>query len=712
MSDDVTVVAIGDSAMWGTGTAYRYKPPNLVHKILNEGEPMPPVQLRARGGGIIGHPRTSLPDRKIRSWTAKDVDNSLDRRDTSWEDGWTPPGPGYTYGKDDDYGYTSEWDQLNRETRRRGDLDVKNINNLKWAVRRDVGKSHPTHLEQLEQFDGPTTTRADGTTVVDHELDVPWQGDSEVRFYKDEDYPPVDAGQSGTTDEWKPETNPPAPEEVDLVLLNGATNDVGLLFMMNYLDHTYLSLMQRIAEYCYRDNKVLLREARKQFPNALLVLVGYPFFLSEWSNYKKSKEFLRKLGGFKALAGIPPTSIIVERVIDGGMVFHRAHQHYMRKAVADRAHVEARRRDPGVMYVSRGFGAINAFEGPDPWAWSIGNDDLFERRKHLVEDILGEDGALDKYASIGHPNRKGSIETARAIVDRYRERYDLPVGETAIKIDRVRSKRPWRLRQALSSYDLVPNSFGGSENGSVRNALSYRYVDSIQLKFYRGTELKHAGGLRTPHLPEGADVYLDLDPGRNGSGETFRVDYESDGEKFDTPQFDRHSRTAPLGGLQKDWHTAHGRNWAARTMDRDGDRGDDTVVTEVNFDPMAGRKTDAKVGTNYGKSRGQKEDNVDDQSKQRDIFWDETDHGTENHIPNDREDFRDRWDDDRMMLWHVKEATLRVTNPKFWALRKVELTINGDLTWTVTNTRHGGLEKTLQKATRNDWNDVSIDLLP
>jgi len=802
MSDETTVVAIGDSAMWGTGTAYRYKPPNLVHKQLNDGEPIPPVQFRARGGGIIGHPVTSATQSDLQGYTksvmdivAKQasqgvinvnlpvdrvpVDNRIDPSDTSWDEpginaattstrsssvlgsgDWDPADDDYRY---DEYKpqssrlkqqYDTAFDKLNDEARNRSALDARNINDLKWSVRRDVGGSYPTHLEQIDQFAGRTKTRDNGDEVLTHRLDVPWfdwngstyeapGGRRELVFYEDRDYPPLNpshrtAGAEDVlvrkagpnVDPSDPDAldpHPPAPEEVDVVMLNGGTNDVGLFFMMNFLAHTYQTLVERIEEYCYRDTKVMLREARERFPNALLVLVGYPFFLSEWSNYVTGRQWLQGfkgsgLGTMVRTLGSIPTHHAMERVVDGAMVFHRTHQHYLRKAAAERSHAEARNGDPGVLYVSRGFGAINAYEGPDTWAWDGSNDDIVGRRKRLLS-LADASDPLNESASIGHPNRKGSLETATAVVDRYRDRYSLRVGETATELaGGAGAGRPTSLKGALRTHDLFPNSFNTAGKGSVRHALTHRYVDSMQLRFYCGRTLDHANWWQRQvvghesHLPASSNLYLDISPGRTGHGETYRVDYESDGTKYDTPQFDEHSDTAnqgtpatrdllaavTLGGSRGVFG-----NLPDVVMDRDGDPHDRHVVTEVGFDPMAGRKFDEHVGTNYGPDRGQKENNVRDRGTDRDIVWNSTAHGPDDLLPDTKAGFadRNRKDDDRLMLHQLRDATLRVKDPGFWALRRVEFTVNGELTWTVS-----GLEKRMMRAAQNGANEVTVDL--
>lgn len=682
LSGDTTMVAIGDSAMWTTGTDYRFKTPNLVHKLLNGGTPLPPVQFRARGGAVIGRSNST-------------ADGTFDK-------------------SDDDYGFSkwnSDWWQLNSKTRNDPSVDEKDVNNLAWSIKRDLGKGKPTILEQLDQFANWSKHR---------ELEVPWHGNEPITLYHEKSLPDPSNPSSQPGQPHTPSKTPPDPETVDLVLVNGSTNDIGLEYLMDFRN-SYYDTMEKIEQYSYRDVKHLLKKTRERFPNALVVLVGYPIFLSEWSSYHKGKDFLRHFDGSsgsvlsalaKQLIGNTKHHLLIERVIDGGMLFGRAHQHYMRKAAAEWSHVEAREGHPGVMYVSRGFGVINAYEGPDPWGWSHGNDDTFERRRFFLEDLVGSSDPMKLFAAIGHPNRKGSIQTAKAIVNRYRDRNSLSVRTLAEKMDRrwlAKPTYPKSLKDALESTKSFPNSFNTSDAGSVRHSLSHRIVDSIQLRFHVDTEFDHATRWekmwRTTHL-RGASpnnpstqLYLDVEPGRNGSGESFRVDYESDKNAKDTPQFDKHANNSGI--------------------DRDGNTGNDRVLTEVNIDPMAGRQMNGTVNTNYGKDRTKKEDNVKDDSGGRDISWSNTNHGNVDDVPNDRVDYQpgNRWDTDRLKFWHLWDAAKLRVKPVgapgagFWALRKIELTINGELTWTTTGTNHGSLEKTFKKATENNWGQFGIQLM-
>lgn len=673
LSGDITVVAIGDSAMWTTGTDYRFKTPNLVHKLLNNGTPIPPVQFRARGGAVIGRSNST-------------ADGTFDATDDE-------------YGYSEFIGYSDPsvrgtYNDLNFQAQNDPSVDSKDVNNLKWSVRRDIGRGKPTHLEQLDQFADWDSNRL---------LDVPYDGKNQIRLYRDKSLPDPDNPITNNSFSHKPSVHPPNPEEVDVVLLNGSTNDIGLGYMMDYTKRTYYDLIEKVEQHSYRDAKHLLKKARERFPNALLVLVGYPIFLSEWTSYQKGKDFLtaHPNGRPQWWAGKAPTHLIIERVVDGGMVFARAHQHYMRRAVAERARVEAQQRLPGVMYVSRGFGVINAFEGPAPWGWSLGNDDTHARRKHFLQQLPGFTASRfpkAEFAPIGHPTRKGSNQTAKAIVNRYRDRGNLSVKESAKKMDRrSNTSTPLSLTNALDSTKTFPNSFGTAGKGSVLNSLSHRYVDSIQLTFHVATTLKHANAWesvwRTNHLAGGANIFLDIEPGRNGTEETFRVDYESDLNAKDTPQFDRHANNSGL--------------------DRDGNTNNSRIVTEINIDPMAGRQMDSFVNTNYGRDRTYKEDNARDDSKGWDISWSNTNYGNTNDIPNNPQDFQaqNRWDTDRLMLWQIDKARVRVENLGFWALRRVDLTINGELTWRKRRTGVGDLEKTFEKATKNGWSNVNLDMM-
>src|SRR6185503_2472118 len=69
------------------------------------------------------------------------------------------------------------------------------------------------------------------------------------------------------------------PAQVDLVLLSGCGNDVGLLNLMNAVDKTTVDEMTRSK--CGKPVESLVPRILTSFPNAQLLVTGYYPFFSE-----------------------------------------------------------------------------------------------------------------------------------------------------------------------------------------------------------------------------------------------------------------------------------------------------------------------------------------------------------------------------------------------------------------------------------------------
>lgn len=612
-ADDPVIVALGDSAMWTTGTRYEDKTPNLVHEALKD-EPIPPARFRARGGAVIGA-SPPAPER---------LGGGRER--------YEPPRGYYDFKEDN-----ADWYSFYTPD------DRSDINQLRWTLARDIGSAYPTVLQQIEQFP-PLSELPYGAS--ERQKDE-WRVDVPERAVRQ-------LPGSGAPDDL-----PPRAEEADLVLVNGGTNDIDLSWLMDYREKNRLRMIKAIEHYSLQDTATMLDLARDRFPNAVIALVGYFPFLSDWTDYDIARAFLlRMLGGFEG------SFAAIERAIDHAMTFARAHVHYMRTAAAFQMREDMENGAPGTVFVSRGFGTVHSFASTatDPWCWGQYDDDTFFERLHACQHIVASDDyipVLDenpsadvfddipidrsdwvgcKSAAVGHPNRTGSRKTAEAIVDRW-ERY--VEQSTKTTIEELSERTPLSVSDEIERHGLETHidqirqegkgPSGIPEKGSsLRYALTHRTVDSIKLEFHRANELNDdlSGFGRNPYLLDKAMIYLEVSPGRSGSGDRFRVDWEdADGLRVkDTPQFDKHS---------------DGRGW----------QGD----TEVYVDPMLGRDMDGDVGAHdEGVAAGD-----DDPDR--------------NHPSSNS------WDDERLRLGDVQSARLIIENPSRWALVGVTLTINGDI---------------------------------
>lgn len=562
-----TIVALGDSALWTTGTRYEDKTPNLVHKRLRGGEPIQPTHFRARGGAVIGLSRRY-----------KDSPGARGSR-SDWR-----KSPDYYHFVEDDADWYSFYDP--------GDSD--DVDRIKWSIGRDIGSPYPTIVQQIEQF--PRRTAGE-----DREND---------RWALDTPDPGVSLGGEGSVSE---DDHPPYAEDVDLLLLNGSTNDIDLEWINDYRPKSRSDIHAATRRHCYRDHVDLLGEARDRFPNAIIALVGYFPFLSDWTDKSRARDFLKRQIGWAKGTVVP-----IERIVDHALSFARAHVHYMRKAVAERARAEARNGHPGVFFVARGFGTVHALYAPRTWTWGEFDDDTHEWRQHACQHTDPSDGEVPAddldaacvSAGIGHPNRTGSRQTADAIVDRYEEYTRLSTHETIEELETGGggSNDGHSVRAELERH--------GIDGEGLRYGLSHRYVDSIEVRLTRGDELNDdLGGIgRNPYLLDKAHIYLEIEPGRSGYGERFKLDWEDNNgaSAKDTPQFDNNS----------------GRH------------------THVYVDPMHERDMDGFAGV--------------------------TESGFARETPSATD-----WDSDPLRLGDVREMHLVVRNSSRWALEEVRVTING-----------------------------------
>jgi hypothetical protein len=378
--------------------------------------------------------------------------------------------------------------------------DVSDIDQTRWSIARDIGSKHPTILHQLEQFPRRSHGESRGTV----------------------DVPERHVDQLGRT----PTKTPPFAEDVDVVLLNGGTNDIGLSRLNNPLETAKLDILFSAQSVLYRDLKQLIQAARGRFPNATICVVGYMPYASHQTDRAKARRFLDeytaeampKLNAVVNVVrdkfGIDYLEALAEAAVQNALDFARYQSYFMRKAVAETHREDRRQGNPGIVFVHRGFGLANSFEANDPWCWGVPpGDDMQDLREPACAH--DSDTVVCRWASIGHPNRQGSRQTAEQVERRYDQYRTATVGRT---VSRLADGRPASVRETLETYGLDP------EDG-LRYCDSHEIVDSIKVTVDTGEN--ETGGLvgRLNHVLE---VDLVVEPGRSGTGERYRVSSEYD----------------------------------------------------------------------------------------------------------------------------------------------------------------------------------------
>jgi hypothetical protein len=642
-----TVVAVGTSVMWATGNRYEHKFPNLVHKDLTggypldekflhyrqgptppgdgsaptpsyyrktrqavsggthpKGDPLPPKQYRARGGAIIGLSRPApvlFGDQTLSDRPSTDADAA---------------GGGNNYlAKNAEGSYYGKLDYFNfRGYAYSGKFDPDKINQSKWLIARDIGWAWPTIPDQIEQFD-----RDQPSTV---------------------DVPDGDIARFGGI----PDDTAPAGKDVDVVLLDGGTNDLTLGWLNDPRKATRSTIRQAVRRYMYRDMKLLIDRARSTFPNAVIVVLGYPVWASNRTDVLRAKQLLLSRNAAAALPNI------VEAAFDNVLNFARFQAYWLRRSVAEKHRTDP---GPGIVIAPPGYGVVNGMMADWPWSFGydpdpngfdigITTDETRDLRYEICKAEYDaehpcEGGICPGYdprtevskfscynAPIGHPNPEGCRQYADTIIRRYKRHIDRDIRSVADELDDGTSS----VRGSLERYGLGPDGEGlrGSLSGRTVGlawAASHRVVDSIRAELTTGDP----PGSSAPGVKQGRPA-LGVAPGRTGAAQ---------------------SRDRELFGLD--------------TEARDYDPGTD----EFFIDPMMRRRLTGPVGNTDGKEQGVKA-GINEKSSQQV-------HPT------------GHWSDRRLRLGDVDYLSLvtRGIDPNDgWALEEVSYELNGALEGTRT----------------------------
>ena len=239
--------------------------------------------------------------------------------------------------------------------------------------------------------------------------------------------------------------------QVDLVLVSGCGNDVGVQNLLNALNIAELDHMTEAK--CGLPVENLLRRITTAFPAAQVIVTGYyPFFSHETRNDFVLKALGRRFFKTQANGGARISSKeLFERLKSNSRQWHEASNTQLAQAVS---RVNAEMARPRVTFVKIEFPAAYSFAAAETRLWGFNrspfrmallflsfgkvllpsNDEMRKQRSASCNEIYKEQPnetaeqrkdrkalrLFCRYAALGHPNRKGALLYADAITENLR----------------------------------------------------------------------------------------------------------------------------------------------------------------------------------------------------------------------------------------------------------------------------------------------------
>lgn len=217
-------------------------------------------------------------------------------------------------------------------------------------------------------------------------------------------------------------TGPPAPAEVDLILVDGGMNDVGVMRVLDP-NVTTTTLETHMVNYCYTAMKVLLVELERKFPNARIIVTGYYPILSSQSNPWLFDAFGRGVVGAALwLGGSIFWEWMKQPLIVNCQYFAGRSSWHLWLAVSEERIASNRQidfADPRYFGLDESRAALTT----NSWLWGINPDGSPQDtvvRQPACNEAHAARSDVDVFAceraSTGHPNAQGAAAYANAIL--------------------------------------------------------------------------------------------------------------------------------------------------------------------------------------------------------------------------------------------------------------------------------------------------------
>jgi hypothetical protein len=213
-----------------------------------------------------------------------------------------------------------------------------------------------------------------------------------------------------------------APETVDLVLLDGGINDVGVATILNPLA-LIPTLSSKVIRGCHHAMLLLLRKVGTKFskPSCKILVTGYYTIVSDQSDPFGVQQLL-KLHGIALPDFGDPGAEFLDPVIQRCREFFAESTTALQQAIADA-------RDPRITFVPTGFTEANAIFVPNTsLLWELDVDDGLSPEDPVAAERHGQcdaahSGPLEAFArqqcyraSAGHPNVEGALQFKKQLM--------------------------------------------------------------------------------------------------------------------------------------------------------------------------------------------------------------------------------------------------------------------------------------------------------
>jgi lysophospholipase L1-like esterase len=228
------------------------------------------------------------------------------------------------------------------------------------------------------------------------------------------------------------------PDLLDLVLLNGCINDVGLEMILDpFVDRD--RLVERTERFCGGEMSDLLRRVYALAPRARIVALGLYPIISEQSDLFGVQQFRRIVTG----EPIPFVSGLTATLSENSRIFAETANSAIRQSVAEFNALNDDQPCAAALAVPSA-GPQNAMFAPQSWLWNLTPQNQTLTVVNLDVDVLPEDPIAELrwqacfdhggssgwvtclYASAGHPRPSGARAYAESVIHELRHLGVLP----------------------------------------------------------------------------------------------------------------------------------------------------------------------------------------------------------------------------------------------------------------------------------------------